>query len=163
MMRIRPTLARSLFALAAIVAMTAGAGAQPAPGPRHESADAAVRALVTRFGAQLQNVSLLAPDVPQELDTTYGSLVDPSLLAAWKKDVQSAPGRLTSSPWPDHIEIHRVRRTATGYSVTASVVYMTSNEVEHGGDAGTDAVVITVRRIGGRWLIASYTLAKKKD
>jgi hypothetical protein len=134
-------------------------GARPTAAPAAGGADAdAVRSVVTQFGARLQQVSLLAPDAAGTLDAAYGPFVSPALLASWKKDPSRAPGRLTSSPWPDRIEIDRLIRTRAGYTVTGRLVYMTGNEVEHGGVAGMDVVVIHLRRIGGRWLISAYAV-----
>jgi hypothetical protein len=157
----RPAAARLLLALAAAV-LTAAFGGMPRPTAvkGHGTDEAAVRRLVKRFGGQLQKVSLLAPDVAHELDAAYGDFVAPSLLAAWKRDLRSAPGRLTSSPWPDRVEVDRVRQTSTGYTVEARVVSMTADEVEHGGDAGSEGVVIRVSRTLGRWLIVGYAPAR---
>lgn len=71
----------------------------------------AVTSLVEQFGQKLQMVSLLAPadTVRQVMQEQYSAYVTPDLLAKWQSDPQNAPGRLTSSPWPDRIEISSLK------------------------------------------------------
>jgi hypothetical protein len=121
---------------------------------------AAVRDTVERFGTEMQQVSLLAPpaDVRAAMEADYGSLVSPTLLAQWEADSANAPGRLTSSPWPDHIDIDAVTAQADGtYVVQGSVVEMTSNEVEHGGEADEYPVSLTLANQDGAWVITAYS------
>ncbi|HEX6308494.1 MAG TPA: hypothetical protein VFZ69_09925 [Longimicrobiales bacterium] len=89
----------------------------------------AVRALVSRFGAQLRRVSLLAPDsvLERELRASYGSLVEPHLIEAWLSDPARAPGRQVSSPWPQRIEIREIEGGAAGVCVVdGEIVYVAS-------------------------------------
>jgi len=90
--------------------------------------DPALRETVDGFGRALRQVSLLAPDTL--LDTSlrehYGTFVTPALLQQWTSDPSLAPGRLTSSPWPDHIEIESVTREADTCVVRGTIVYATS-------------------------------------
>ena len=52
-------------------------------------------------------------------------------------DVSKAPGRVTSSPWPDHIEITRITpEEPDQYRVEGFVVEMTSQEAVQGGGGG---------------------------
>lgn len=121
------------------------------------TAEAAVRTTITDFGSHLQNVSLLAPDASQEIAQTYGPYVDASLISSWQANPSTAPGRSTSSPWPDHIDVTGVTKVDDStYTATGSVILMTSNEVEHGGNAGIIPVVMTLHKEGGGWLITSY-------
>jgi len=117
-----------------------------------------VRATVTDFASHLQNVSLLAPTAGTDIESTYAPYVDADLLAKWNADPSSAPGRQTSSPWPDHIDITSVQETNGGaYKVNGRLVLMTSNEVEHGGDAGSASVSMTLRNEKGSWKITEYS------
>ncbi len=121
------------------------------------TAEAAVHAQVTEFGSQLQKVSLLAPDAGDTIAQTYGPYVDAELLAQWQQDPASAPGRQVSSPWPDHIDITESEKNDDGtYAVSGTLVLMTSNETEHGGNAGTYPVTMTLREEDGAWKITSY-------
>lgn len=111
-----------------------------------------VRTTVAGFGNQLNSVSLLSPNVTDEIQHAYRPYVTPQLLAEWMRDPSMAPGRATSSPWPDHIEVDRVTRTEDGsYEVTGRVMLKTSS-----GDAGIIPVALTVANIDGSYLIAQY-------
>ena len=119
--------------------------------------ETAVSAAVTAFGTKEQLVSLLAPNASTTIASQYGSYVVPSLLTSWEADPQSAPGRVVSSPWPDHITIGSITQTATGYEVTGTLVLMSSNSVEHGGNDGTDPLKIDLVNQNGKWLISRYS------
>jgi len=77
---------------------------------------AAARDVVLRFGERLQRVSLLAPDslARASIRSEYGGFVSPALLETWLEHPSGAPGRVTSSPWPDRIEIVEARATPNG-------------------------------------------------
>ncbi len=122
------------------------------------SEEAQVRALVQGFGKRLGQVSLLAPDAAQELQTQYSEFVSPALLQSWMKDPSNAPGRRVSSPWPDRIEITTLAKVAPDrYVITGNVIEITSVELVSGGAAATLPVRIVAQRSQGRWLIAEYT------
>lgn len=116
-----------------------------------------VKKVVTGFGRQLQNVSLLAPDASEQLRQAYAKFVAPDLLESWAADPGKAPGRTVSSPWPDRIEVHAITKTGKdAYWVTADIVEITSAEWVSGGAAGTIPIQLTLRRIEGRWLIVEF-------
>jgi hypothetical protein len=116
----------------------------------------AVSAAVVGFGAQEQQVQLLAPEAAATIASDYSPYVVPALLAQWQSDPQGAPGRVVSSPWPDHIVINSIKETLSGYEVKGTLILMSSNSVEHGGNDGTDPVVIDLVRRNGVWLISGY-------
>lgn len=124
------------------------APASPSSGNSDEENIEASKALVEGFGKVLKNVSLLAPsdDIAKSMDDNYAQYVTPGLLTAWKADPSAAPGRLTSSPWPDRIEILSVEKSAAGdYALSGKIIEVTSTEVQNGGAAATrpfNAVVI---------------------
>ena len=92
---------------------------------------AAARSTVARFGAQLRNVSVLAPDSVrvQEMRRAFGDLVSADLLDAWIADPANAPGRQTSNPWPRGIEITDVSTSADGKCVvTGDVIEVASTD-----------------------------------
>jgi len=113
--------------------------------------ESAARATVETFGEQMQKVSLLAPDASSTMATVYGAYVTPGLLASWESAPQSAPGRHTSSPWPDHIQVTTISQQGASYVVNGAVVLMTST-----GLAGVVPVVLQVVPQNGTWLIAAY-------
>jgi hypothetical protein len=121
--------------------------------------EVAVRDLVTRFGSVMKNVSLLAPDAASEIRTTYAPFVSEDILAFWEKNPTKAPGRLTSSPWPDRIEIQTIERAADGaYEVQAKIIEMTSS-----GPAGEEPLAMKIRNQNGRWIITGIELAVPKS
>lgn len=111
-----------------------------------------VRTVVAAFGNQMNSVSVLSPSAAEDLKDAYGPYVAPELLAAWIADPSSAPGRETSSPWPDHIEVSSVAPNEAGvYEVRGAIILKTST-----GDAGTEPVVLTVEKRDGSFVITSY-------
>ena len=138
-------------------AAPASTGATSTAQAATSSEDIAISAVVTNFGQAEQNVSLLAPDASTTIASDYGSYIAPALLSKWKADPTSAPGRVVSSPWPDHIVVNSITPTSAGYEVNGTLVLMTSDNLEHDGSFGTDPLVIEVGSQGGRWLITSYT------
>jgi membrane-bound inhibitor of C-type lysozyme len=116
----------------------------------------AIKKVVSGFGSRLQRVSLLASDASHTIAQVYAPYVTPQLLSQWTKDPSDAPGRTTSSPWPDHFIINHIQPSGVGYMVNATLVLMTSNEIEHGGNAGTKNVQMMLTKRKGKWRILSY-------
>ena len=127
------------------------------------SADArkAVRAVVERFGTQMQKISVLAPpdDIRQELPETYASQITPELMAAWTAHPDQTIGREGSSPWPTQIVIHGVDcSNAVRCHVTGKVDYITSNELEHGGVLYHRNIALDVVYTARGWRIGAVNL-----
>jgi hypothetical protein len=121
----------------------------------------AVADLVRSFGSKLQTVSLLAPKdiLEKSMQENYGDYVSEALLAKWKGDPQKAPGRLTSSPWPDRIEITSIAKVSEGaYEVKGEIIEITSKEKESGGVAAKRPITLSVKKISNSWLIDDVTL-----
>lgn len=118
-----------------------------------------VRTTIAQFGNQLNSVSLLAPSAPEDIARTYGPFVAPELLASWVANPESAPGRRTSSPWPDHIEVDSVTKSEAGvYDVAGRIILKTSTE-----DAGSIPVSLTVSDVDGSFLITRYEEVRPSD
>lgn len=136
-------------------------------GPQESRAQndlAMVRQVVEDFGKRLQDVSLLAPqaDVARAMQENYGPYVAPDLLARWQNDPLNAPGRLTSSPWPDRIEVASIEEVSdTEYRVQGSVIEVT-NEGGSINEAPTEAlrrpITLAVRNTAEGWRITDVTL-----
>lgn len=128
----------------------------PPPGTAPSSADAqAVDAAVVGFGGELQQVSLMASSsaVIAAMQQNYAQYVSPELMNQWEASPTSSPGRLTSSPWPDHIDVVGTVQNANGsYTVTGNVVEMTST-----GEAGSYPITATLSNQSGSWLIVSWS------
>ncbi len=122
----------------------------------------AVEDLVKNFGKKLQMVSLQAPKdvLKTSMQENYGHLVPRELLSKWISDPLKAPGRLTSSPWPDRIEILSTRKLAENkYEVKGEIIEITSVEKESGGAAAKRPITIMVEKINDNWLITDVTLS----
>ena len=143
-------------------AITAACSPSPVPqaaaSPSPVSEEAAVSALVQSFGKSLQSVSLLdEAGVQQAMEAAYGQFVTPELLQAFQAKPAQAPGRMVSSPWPDHIDIFNVQKDSdTAYTVTGQIAEITSDSPEA---AARRAVTLTVEeQAGGAFLISAVTL-----
>ncbi len=141
------------------------AGEQPEQNGAGDS-EAAVKQVVEDFGAQLKEVSLLAPAeaVRESLQENYGDYVSPALLAAWQDDPENAPGRLVSSPWPDRIEVLNIKElSAEAYEVEGEIVEVTSTDDIEAGEGTRRPITLTVKKIEGDWLIDAVTLGEYAD
>jgi len=149
-------IAGALAVLAALIYSYVGTHPQGVIDGEHEGD---VRALVSSFSNQMDSVSLLAPDAAETIRKAYEPYVAPALIKAWAMDPLSAPGRLTSSPSPDFIEIGTVTETSPNeYAVTGEIVLVTST-----GDAGRVPVSLTVESIDGHFLITQYVEQGKSE
>lgn len=120
---------------------------------KDESKDVII--LVEDFGSTLKNVSLLAPRdlVIEAIEANYSPYVTDELMQSWLAHPRRAPGRTTSSPWPERIEITEVKRLSEGeFSVKGRIVEVTSSEAG-GGAAVYRPVELIVRKVGNKWLI----------
>lgn len=112
--------------------------------------------LVEDFGKTLKNVSLLAPRdvIIQAIQDNYSPYVTDELIQKWLNHPRMAPGRTTSSPWPDRIEITEIQRISEDeYSVKGRIAEVTSTEAESGGAAAYRPVELIVRKVGNKWMI----------
>jgi hypothetical protein len=124
------------------------------------SDETSVRNVVTDFGTKLQMVSISGPSdaAAAAIAANYGADVAPSLLAKWEADPGNAPGRVTSSPWPDRIEIGSVAKNPDGsYAVAGDVIEVTSVQKAQGGVNDTYPISLTVSNVNGAWLITDVT------
>ncbi|MCR6546852.1 hypothetical protein [Dehalobacterium formicoaceticum] len=128
-----------------------------------ESEESEVLALVEGFGHQMQKVSLLAREntLRQTMEENYGDYVSTALIEKWSKDPQYAPGRLTSSPWPDRIEVQYTERMGEElYKVEGIIIEITSQEKEQSGTAARRPITLIVKNTSSGWQIDEVTLGK---
>jgi hypothetical protein len=121
---------------------------------------AAVESVVMDFGSSLKDVSLLSPDASDQIGTVYAPYIASDLLLDWQANSETAPGRQTSSPWPDHVEITSTTKTDPDtYAVSGQIVLMTSVEQASADDdnAGVEPFTATVENIDGKWLITAFS------
>ena len=136
------------------------------PQQTDKSDEEAVASLVEGFGSKLQLVSLLAPKdiVEKSMKENYGDFVSEALLTEWASDPLSAPGRLTSSPWPDRIEVLSiVKLSEDTYEVKGKVIEITSTEKESGGIAAKRPITLMIRKFNSNWLIDDVTLGSYEE
>lgn len=126
--------------------------------------ESAVRSVVESFGKELKNVSLLASreQVASSMQASYGPYVANDLLGQWINDPLSAPGRFTSSPWPDRIEISSIQKEDdTRYTVEGFVIEV-SNEGGGISESPTEAlrrpITLVVEKKNEGWRITSVSL-----
>jgi hypothetical protein len=108
--------------------------------------DVAARTVSADFVSQLKNVPLTAEteDIRAAIERYYKPYVTEELLNQWLADPQSAPGRETSSPWPDRIFIKQVVPQGETYVINADVLYMTSVEEATSEEDASGVVVVTI-------------------
>ncbi len=115
--------------------------------------------LVEEFGSTLKNVSLLAPRdlLIQAIEENYTPYVTDELLQNWINHPRRAPGRTTSSPWPDRIEITDINSVSDDeYFVKGRIAEITSDDADTA--AAYRPIELTVRRTGSKWLIDKITV-----
>lgn len=141
-----------------VAAVLAGAGYLHQKQIEQDITDkATIGTLITQFGANMQKVSLSAPDAPAEIASTYAAYATSDLIKQWQDNRSFAPGRGLSSPWPDRIEVQSLtKHNSSVYTVEGTVVEITSKEVAQGGIAATFPVSLTIEKINGQWLISDY-------
>jgi len=113
--------------------------------------------VVEKFGSKLQNVSLLSPieELEKSMQENYGDLVSPELIEKWLTDPLEAPGRLTSSPWPDRIDITATEKLSeNAYAVDGKIIEVANvNEI-----VNEIQIRLVVEKVGEHWLINEVTL-----
>lgn len=123
--------------------------------PQQAQDEQAVRNQVATFGTLLKNVSLLSPDSAQQITSAYAQFVTPALLQAWVANPRTAPGRVASSPWPDHIDIDSVTPQGRVYRVIGNIVEITSAD-QPGQPAATIPAYTELTQVNGAWLISAW-------
>jgi hypothetical protein len=124
----------------------------------NDDRSAEAKALVEIFGERLQLVPLMgAPEVAaQAMREHYASIVHENLLEQWMYNPLAAPGRLTSSPYPDRIEVASVEKREGGtYLARGAIVEETSD-----GESGRTDVEITIAEIDSGLVIVAFTASE---
>ena len=125
---------------------------------------ATVRSVVENFGHSLKSVSLLSSTASQDIETNYKDFLDPALLAQWKVDPSKAVGRLTSSPWPDRIEIAGMVKIDQGvYEIFGKIIDMTSMGMAGSRPIDLNVTKINVGNFDSRWLITKVSVIANQE
>jgi hypothetical protein len=131
----------------------------PTAVPRSADQKQLVRTVVTEFGKRLRMVAALAPRevADKAMDEEYSPFVSADLLTTWKKNPEKAPGKRTSSPSPERIDISSIRSKGhRAYLVKGKVILLTSQERRDGGVFQANPVTMTVAQQHGKWVIMAY-------
>lgn len=116
----------------------------------------AIATLVQDFGTHIKEVSLLSPHAKEEVTKAYKDYTTPELLQAWQDAPTTAPGKIISSPWPDHLVVKSVTKHYLEYEVEADIVMVSSSGATTDSETGTMPVHIVVAKRGGVWLVSRY-------
>ena len=131
-----------------------------------QQGEGAARETIVGFGSKLKNVPLLSDEktLKQSINKEYKPYVTNELLNFWLDNLDSAPGRATSSPWPEKIEILEFDKTNEGYISEGYIVLMTSVDIERGsGNSGTIPVKLKLVDEGSGWKISKYEELPKEN
>ncbi|NLN28447.1 MAG: hypothetical protein GX161_09530 [Firmicutes bacterium] len=166
--RTRVTVFLIVLTLVVATALSARAeGRVCASEPDLAAAKKAVAAVAREFGSRLKLVSLLAPEdvLRRDIEEHFVDLVTPELLNKWLDDPTAAPGRLTSSPWPECIAVDEVKLDGTTRAwIRGHIVWVTSVELAEGGAYAHQAVCMElVRDEHGAWRIHKVCIAAWDD
>jgi len=118
--------------------------------------------VVEEFGSKLQLVSLMSPKdiLTKSMEEEYSQYVATGLIYEWIEDPLNAPGRLTSSPWPDRIEILNIEKiTDYSFSVEGQIVEMTNVK----GEEFRRNVNIIVEMVTDKWIISKFTMEQNYE
>jgi hypothetical protein len=133
--------------------------------PEESATEAQIKSLIEEFGKKIQNVYLTSPEekVKQDIEENYRDFLSPDLLASWIENPFQALGRLTSSPWPDRIEVENIEKiNDSQYQVKGKIIEITSVEAIEGGAAVTRDITLIVDKINGKWLISNVSVSAYK-
>lgn len=122
-----------------------------------ENEEEIVEGVVEKFGTSLQKVSLLGPkeEVEKSMQGNYGDVVSAELIEQWLTDPSKAPGKLTSSPWPERIDIKTMeKRSEQAYALNGLVIERTNVDQI----ANKTPIHLVVEKVGELWLITEVTL-----
>lgn len=138
-----------------VTASSAPSSDSPAKPEDNKKNEQDVRAVVENFGKVIKNVSLEASEsvIKQAMKASYAQYLTPNLLENWEGHPSvRAAGKLPNGPWPDHIELSNVVKSADGsYSVKGTLNETASKD---GGSVRSKrSAEIKVVRQNEKWLI----------
>lgn len=114
--------------------------------------------VVAGFGRAMKSVSALAPkeELGASMRAAYGEYVAPEIIGLWLESPSVAPGRQTSSPWPDRINVFSMEGDRMGFVVNGTVVEVATGSGGAEEVVGTYSVKLRLQNRGGTWLITSF-------
>lgn len=121
---------------------------------------------VQKFGGQLKMVSLLSPEdvLKDDMHKYYGNYVTDDLIEKWVKNPGNAPGKLTSSPWPERISVTSAEKTDEDrYIVNGTIYEITSDQIQKVGFAAKRPITLEVSKTDGKWIIDSLEMGEYEE
>ncbi|ACL69708.1 hypothetical protein [Halothermothrix orenii] len=118
-----------------------------------------IKEVVIEFGSNLKKVSLQSPEdkLIKDINKYYKDYVTRELLNKWLTNPSKVPGRSFSSPWPEEIEIKKIKNIGGDkYRVIGIVKEVTSKELVKGEPLNRYQVELIVKKIKNKWLISDY-------
>lgn len=122
--------------------------------------------LVKNFGDNLKMVSLLAPEdmLRESMEKYYGQFISESLLEKWLKEPSKALGRLTSSPWPEGIDVLNIEKLSKDqYRVEGQVIEVTSQEMDKNEAFNKYDLILIVKFDGDKWIIDEVLMEESNE
>jgi len=116
------------------------------------------------FGALLQEVALMVPKevAAENIREKYSNFVTPEMLKRWTDNPEVAPGRASSSPWPDRFEVSGLEKLSREEVVVrGTIVWITSTEIASGEAAFTQFMVLNVYKRETGWQIGEVNIANE--
>lgn len=126
----------------------------------------AIEKLVKAFGDNLKMVSLLAPEdiLRESMEEYYGEFISESLMERWIKEPTKALGRLTSSPWPEAIDVLNIEKLSKDeYRVEGQVLEVTSQEMDKDEALLKYDVILIVKFDGDKWFIDDVIMEEDSE
>lgn len=120
-----------------------------------------VENIVKGFGEKLRMVSLTAPEdvIKDSMEEHYCGFISSGLIEEWKNDTQNAPGRVTSSPWPERIEIIETKRISEyEYEVKGEIIEVATIDVNNNWIVGKQTITLSIEKENDSWLITDAAI-----
>ena len=106
---------------------------------------------VESFGQKLKYVSLQSEDeqIDEDIKNYYSNYLTSELLNKWLNNHEIVLGRLSSSPWPEKIEVLSILElTRDSYILKGNLIEVTSTDLTQ--KAG---ISLIIKKVNGSWLI----------
>jgi hypothetical protein len=119
------------------------------------SEEQVVRARIEEFASKFELVQVSAPKAvaAKSIKDNYSSFVSPEVLAAWEKNPLQAPGRLTSTPSAQKIDIKELSKKEDGsYESQGEILEVSNGKL-------LSLVAIKLRSENGQWIITGFERA----
>ncbi len=117
-----------------------------------------VRDVVYAFGDEMSLVSLAGPneEINASIDKHYAIYAHPDLMASWKADHTTAPGKRAGQPVTDRIDIKKMEQAADGTYIVEAELVSKGIKTEFSRDVKVLPVRIVATQGPDGWQITEY-------